>query len=207
MTRFLYLHGFASGPASRKASFFRDRFRQRSIDLQVPALDEGDFERLTLSAQLALIARLAAGDPVTLIGSSLGGYLAALYAARHPEVEKLVLLAPAFAFPSHWPAALGPAAMEQWRLTGKRAVFHYASGGLRDLDYSFVQDGARYEDFPDFRQPALICHGTADDVVPPTLSERFASSHSNASLHLLASGHELTDVLDPVWRLTEAFLF
>ena len=42
------------------------------------------------------------GEPVILMGSSLGGYLAALYAARHANVERLVLLAPAFNFPTRW---------------------------------------------------------------------------------------------------------
>ena len=28
----------------------------------------------------------------------MGGYLAALYASRHPEIDRMVLLAPAFGF-------------------------------------------------------------------------------------------------------------
>src|SRR5262245_8030594 len=98
MSRFVYLHGFASGPSSSKARFFRDRFAELGIGLEVPVLAEGAFERLTISGQLAVLEQTTGGDPVSLIGSSMGGYLAALYAARHPEVEKLVLLAPAFSF-------------------------------------------------------------------------------------------------------------
>src|SRR5690242_18341270 len=108
MTRILYLHGFASGPRSSKARYFHERLTKAGARVEVPDLAAGDFERLTITGQLGVIARLAAGEPVSLIGSSLGGYLAALYAARHPEVRRVVLLAPGFAFARRWPEWLGP---------------------------------------------------------------------------------------------------
>ena len=49
-----------------------------------------------------MIDREAAAKPAILMGSSLGGYLAALYACQHPEIERLILLAPAFQFPRRW---------------------------------------------------------------------------------------------------------
>ena len=50
---------------------------------------------------------LAKGEPLVLMGSSLGGYLAALYAERHPKaVDRLVLIAPAFGFLQRWEGAL-----------------------------------------------------------------------------------------------------
>lgn len=103
MSRVIYLHGFASGPSSKKARFFAERFAQLGIGLEIPDLAENDFEHLTISGQLRVIERLSRGESTTLIGSSMGGYVSALYAARHAEVEKLVLLAPAFAFLKRWP--------------------------------------------------------------------------------------------------------
>ena len=81
----LYLHGFASGPQSFKAQRFLHHLQRRGLALEVPALDEGDFEHLTLSRQLALVERLtrAAPRPHVLIGSSMGGYLALLHADYH----------------------------------------------------------------------------------------------------------------------------
>jgi hypothetical protein len=38
-------------------------------------------------------------------------------------------------------------------------------------------------------------------------SRRFCASHPNATLVELDSGHELTNVLPPMWALVEAFLF
>jgi pimeloyl-ACP methyl ester carboxylesterase len=119
----LYLHGFASGPASGKAQWFRRAFIERGVDLEIPDLVEGDFENLTISGQLAVIERVAQGEAISLIGSSMGGYLAALYALRHPEVKRLVLLAPAFHFPQRWPEELG-------RGTSSRLATHGTTGSL-----------------------------------------------------------------------------
>lgn len=68
----------------------------------------------------SLLDRLSA-RPVVLIGSSLGGCLAALYAAMKPErVERLVLLAPA----GLGEAALGPVFQTRLR-EGQDASFGY----------------------------------------------------------------------------------
>ena len=117
LMRFLYLHGFASGPHSRKALEFQRALAasQAFPSLEVPQLDEEDFGHLTISAQLEVIERTLRGDPACLVGSSLGGYLAALYASRHPEVDRLVLLAPAFGFSSRWNELTGPERMRAWR--------------------------------------------------------------------------------------------
>ena len=197
--RFLYLHGFASGPSSKKAAFFRDRIHT----VEVPDLAAGDFEHLTITGQLKVIEELAAGEPVALIGSSMGGYLAALYAARHPEVAKVVLMAPAFGFVKRWSES--PEG-ETWRKNGYLDVYHYGEKRNCKLSYGLVEDALQYEDFPDFRQPTLIFHGMHDSVVPPRLSSDFAASHPNARLHLLDSDHELLNVLDAIWQASGPFL-
>ena len=206
MTRILYLHGFASGPSSTKARYFRGLLERAGAQVEVPDLAAGDFENLTITGQLDVIARAAAGEPVSLMGSSMGGYLAALYAARHPEVQRLVLLAPGFAFGRRWPEYLGPETVDQWRRTGFLEVFHYAENRQRNLRYSLLEDAARYEDFPDFQQPALIFHGTHDDVVPARRSEEFAAAHANARLEILDSGHDLLNVTDYIAPRVVQFL-
>ena len=128
--------------------------------MDVPDLAAGDFEHLTISSQISVIEAIAAGEPVSLMGSSMGGYLAAIYAGRHPEVRRLVLLAPAFALSRRWPQWLGEERITEWRTTGSLEFFHYAQNRPLPLDYGLLEDGAAYEDYPDFRQPALIFHGT-----------------------------------------------
>lgn len=207
MSRIVYLHGFASGPSSKKAQFFRGRFAQLGIGLDIPDLADGNFERLTITGQLKAIESASRGEPVTLIGSSMGGYLATLFAARHLEVEKLVLMAPAFCFSTRWPQTVGPAAMEEWQRSGVLKVFHYGEGRTVELGYQLIEDGRQYEDYPQVRQPTLIFHGKNDTVVPAGLSVQFAGSHPQTQLHLMESDHELLDVLDDMWMGTEEFLF
>ncbi len=206
MNRIVYLHGFASSPHSRKARWFAERFAERGVEIAVPDLAAGDFEHLTISGQLRLIEELCQGRPVTLIGSSMGGYLAALYAARHPEVEKLVMLAPAFCFAKRSMMLVGPPRFMQWRISGTMQVFHYGEQREVPLSYGIVEDGQQYEDFPEFRQPALIFHGIQDVTVPYSLSKKFATNHDNVRLWLLDSGHELTDSMEMMWDTTVDFL-
>jgi len=202
--RVVYLHGFASSPLSGKAQFFRRKFAACGVPMEIPQLDEGRFEELTISGQLKVIERAVGDQPAILIGSSLGGYLAALYAARYPaQIERLVLLAPAFQFPRRWRERYSP---EEWKREGSISVFHYGDGRERRLGYQFAEDAAQYEDEPEFSQPALILHGVRDDVVPPAISSAYSARHPGVKLILLESGHELTDVLEPMWAQISSFL-
>jgi pimeloyl-ACP methyl ester carboxylesterase len=203
--RILYLHGFASGPGSKKAAFFRDRLHEQGLDLEVPDLARGDFERLTITGQLAAVEQAAGGETISLIGSSLGGYLAALYAARRP-VRHLVLLAPAFGFAHRWAESLGAKKIEEWKRTGALEIYHYGEYRPRQLGYQLLEDASRYEDYPRFSQPALIFHGKRDETVPARYSAEFASGRENVRLELLDSDHELLDALDEIWRQAGPFL-
>ena len=49
MTEFIYLHGFASGPNSNKATAFKKRFEELKVPICVPDLQENDFENLNRS--------------------------------------------------------------------------------------------------------------------------------------------------------------
>lgn len=204
--RILYLHGFASSPHSRKASFLAARLRQLGSEVEIPALDQNDFEHVTITRQLEFVKRYIEAGPAAVIGSSLGGYLAALLAARHANVSRIVLLAPAFDFHRLWVQELGPERLSAWRRSGVMDFYHYGSDRQLPLRYDLLEDAQSYEPFPDFWQPALLLHGERDPVVPVSLSERFVASHPNARLVRLPSGHELTDVLEDVWAHVEGFI-
>jgi len=206
MIRIVYLHGFASGPSSGKARYVGQYLRARGATVDIPDLAEGDFTHLTLTRQLAVIERAVRGEPVSLIGSSMGGYLAALYAARHPEITRLALMAPAFGFAHRWPERLGAECIAEWRRTGFMDVFHYSEGRNMPISSDLLEDGAQYEDFPAFTQEALIFHGAKDEVVPAAFSQEFADGHPNAHLEILDSGHELNDGLDYMSPRSSALL-
>ncbi|MCP5114233.1 MAG: prolyl oligopeptidase family serine peptidase, partial [bacterium] len=165
-----------------------------------------NFGALTITGQLEVIEQAAAGaSGVSVIGSSLGGYLAALYAARHPEVEWLLLLAPAFGFARRWRERLGEEGVEEWRRSGYMEVFHYASQRPQRLGYGFLEDAQGYEELPEFSQPALILHGLRDDVVPPEQSCQVARNRPNVELRMLESDHGLTDGIDEIWAAARGF--
>lgn len=204
--RFLYLHGFASSPASRKAQAFSRACALHSFSLEIPDLVPGDFSRITLSGQLRVIEDFLQGDPCCLIGSSMGGYLASLYAAAHPETERLVLLAPAFEFARRWCEIQGPASINQWRTSGWLEVFHYGTQSSQRVHYELFEDASRYPPQPDFHQPALILHGIHDTTVPIQYSRAFVATHANATLREFDSDHELLNVLDAITAEAMAWL-
>jgi hypothetical protein len=198
--RFVYVHGFASSPLSRKAEAFQKGLEARGVAVEIPTMDGGDFEHLTISGQLGILESAIRAEPVCLAGSSMGGFVASLYAAKHPEVEKVVLLAPAFGFAERWHRKLGP---EQ---PPDIEVFHYGEKRMRRVHYELIEEGLCYPGEPDFQQPALIFHGVHDETVPVQYSREFAAHHANAKLIELESDHELLDVLDRIVAEAVPFL-
>ena len=88
----VYIHG-SGGDKSQtyKARILREIF---------PAMLAPDFDGELPERMRQLSALLGSESGWTLVGSSLGGLMAALFAIRHPaRVKKLVLLAPALTLP------------------------------------------------------------------------------------------------------------
>ena len=205
--RYVYLHGFASGPASTKARVFRERMAAAGCEVIVPALDDGDFTTLTITRQLAVVHREVerGSGPVRLIGSSMGGYLAALFAASDPRVEALVLMAPAFDLRARWRARYGDAKLAEWQRLGALRTFHYAHGAERPIGYGLYEDMGRHDPRPRISVSALVFIGRHDDVVDPAAVESWAGANPSARLVWLDSGHELTDQIETIWSLSAAF--
>jgi uncharacterized protein len=206
-----YLHGFASSPQSTKVAYFAGRLRDHGIDLQCPDLNQPDFATLTLTRMLGQLGDELAGlgrDRAVLIGSSLGGTLAILAAARfEPQVDRLVLLAPAvmFAKPGHH--LLPPERIDEWRRRGTMPFFHYAHGTERDLNVEFYEDSLRHDAFnAEIRQPALVFQGTRDASVDYRTVEAFAKARPNVTLALLDDDHQLIASLPRIWNDVEPFL-
>lgn len=101
----IYLHGFNSAPASHKAQMLQADMARRGIAhaYRCPALPPRPLEAIALIEEE--IAR--AGDaPVTLVGSSLGGFYATYLAERHDL--RAVLLNPAVRPQTELEAYIGP---------------------------------------------------------------------------------------------------
>ena len=208
MVSFIYLHGFASSPQSRKAQVLGDRFAALNVPLHRPDLNADDFSHLTLSRQIAQIEALLppAPESTVLIGSSFGGLTAAWLGDRHPQIEKLVLLAPAFGFLDHWLPKLGEAALQHWRDTGYYSVYHYRDATQLPLHYGFITDNQRYDDTTLQRPvPTLILHGRHDEVIPFSASQAYAAARPWVTLIPLDSDHTLSNVDAEIWAAIQSF--
>jgi alpha-beta hydrolase superfamily lysophospholipase len=204
--KILYLHGFASGPQSKKGVEFDHYFTARGHEVQRLNLRVPSFEHLRLSAMIETV-RVAIDGPVVLIGSSLGGLTAARVAERDDRVRACVLLAPAFQLVARWKQQLGAADWDAWQQRGTREVDDYTTGGKSSVDFGFVEDVEQIDvGYPDVRVPTLVMHGLRDDVVPVDRARTFATGKANVRLVELDDGHELVASLPRLLAETEAFL-
>jgi uncharacterized protein len=207
----VYLHGFASSPRSCKAAWFTARAREAGVPLACPDLNSDDFESLTITRQLdhvdGAIDAMPDG-PIVLVGSSLGAFLAlftaerrqgSIRAARHP-IDALVFLAPALDLAPGFVRHFGPAAMGQWRTSGRLDVFHYGENRTRALGYGFFADAERYDAFAaSDTTPTLVYQGTRDETVDPSMVTRWASTRPHVTLHLVHDDHQLLASLESMW--------
>jgi pimeloyl-ACP methyl ester carboxylesterase len=212
--RFVWLHGFGASPASTKAAWARARMAERGVALEVPDLNEPSFSELTISRMLAQLDALWAARPapLALTGSSLGGYVAALFAEAHPErVAALALLAPAFCLAAEWGGRLGSEKLERWRADGFLEVDHYAFRRKERLAWNFLEDAALHAPFPLPRARTLIIQGTRDETVPPATARHLRSKMEKAGREVRLverdEGHELTADLPGLWRELEQHFF
>ena len=84
----LYLHGFASSAQSSKAAFFRSKLSAHGVEVHTPDFNLPDFSTLTVSRMLGQVQdaiQVLPPGPVTLIGSSLGGFVAVHAALGTPD--------------------------------------------------------------------------------------------------------------------------
>lgn len=211
MSRIFYLHGFASSAHSTKGRYLAERLGEHGTTLHAPDFDEPDFASLTMTRmldQLASDLREAEPEPVTLVGSSLGGALAILAAARFAaRVDRLVLLAPAVMFAKEGHHLLPPERVAEWRAQGALPFFHYAHGAERPLNVSFYEDSLQYDPFRAvFTQPALVFQGLRDTSVDPRTVELFARDRPNVTLALLDDDHQLIASLPRIWSDMQPFL-
>jgi len=202
--RVLYLHGFASSTASSKARFLSQRFQELGIEMRTPDLNLPDFSTLTVSRMLQqtddAIDQMP-DEPLVLIGSSLGGFVAIQAAAGRPErVHRLILLAPAVDFGATRMRQLGAVTLDDWKRSGRLNVFHHGFGRMMQVHYALFEDASHYSAQDAYLpQPVLVFQGRFDDAVEPASVEAWASSRPNVELHMLADDHQLANSLPTVW--------
>ena len=207
--RWLYLHGFASGPESSKGVALSRHFAARGIALERLDLRRPSFERLRFSAMIETV-RAAIGDErdrAIVLGSSLGGLLAARMAERDARVCALVLLAPAFRMAERWRARMGEPEWRRWEESGWLEVDDYATKRRARIDFGFVRElGELDSGWPDVRVPTLIVHGQKDEVVDIDLSREWSRGKPWVHLVEVEDGHELVASVPRISDEADAFL-
>lgn len=202
---YAYLHGFGSSAHSKKGVDLARRFAERGLSLELPDLNRPSFSALSHRAMLAEVDRVAAriagdGRPLRLIGSSLGGWVAARYAELHPErVERLVLLCPGFDLASRWPSIIGAEGVRRWAEEGAYP-FQDADGREVPVHFGFLEEARREPPFPEVPCPTLILHGRDDATVPIESSRQYVAARPSVSLIELDDDHSLVGSLDRIFR-------
>lgn len=222
---FIYLHGFASGPASTKARAFATWGSERGIDVQALDLRVPSFESLRFSAIVARVraaidASGGASARAALIGSSLGGLAACRAAESDPRVCALFLLAPAFRLAQSWRERLGEEGWSRWRTDGWLQVDDRATSSSSDprdalrVDFGFIEEleridgtrkGAEHYRWPDVRVPTFIVHGRQDDVVNIEVSRTFARTRRHVHLLEVDDGHDLAASIPTILAEADRF--
>lgn len=157
-------------------------------------------------------------EKATLVGNSLGGWVAAAYAHAHPDrVEKLVLVCSA----GYWPTGIRELSREElmqitvsspsaykatmkWMfhddsLVTDESVEQYYTAQLKRNDgytiNQFIESVLRHEDrldgmLPAIKTPTLVLWTREDEVTPLAIGQAFAKALPNAQTTILEScGH------------------
>ncbi|MBT3391992.1 MAG: alpha/beta fold hydrolase [Chloroflexi bacterium] len=118
----LFIHGLEGSSQGMKAAYLRDRFP----DVHTPDFTGSLDQRM---GKLLSILQSHPEDNWTLIGSSFGGLMAALYAKMHPQrLDKLILLAPALVWPDF-------ALQENLQVDVPTIIYHGTQDDVIPIDY------------------------------------------------------------------------
>lgn len=122
---------------------------------------------------------------IFLVGSSMGGWAAAWFAALHPQrVQACALIAPALRF-LEW-QRLTDVELQRWQQVGRWRIANEWIDLEVDYDLHAEADKYQFERLCErFATPCLIVHGLQDDTVPPAVSLAFIEQCGAPALQLL----------------------
>ncbi|HHW12492.1 MAG TPA: alpha/beta fold hydrolase [Firmicutes bacterium] len=187
----ILFHGFTGNKLEPHRIFLKLSRRLTASGLAVIRFDfsgsgesDGDFEEMTFSSEvfeaqeiLKFVSYLPTTDAerIGLVGLSMGGAVASIIAGNNPSTVKALVL---------WAAADIDTIMGIYRQQEKKGYFLRNEHGQIDigglwLNENFYADLGKwntYETLQAYQGPALILHGTGDEVVPPTTAEQYQAA-------------------------------
>lgn len=182
----LFITGFLSKRWGTKSKALAELCRQRHwgfccFDFRGNGDSEGTFADYTLFDWLDDARRvtrmLVNGPPVTLIGSSLGGWLAWVLGQEIPNIRQLLLLAPAFNMMGKRAEDISPDRRQAWMQQGWMPWDDDALHRNYPLSWKWVEESERLwaSRHERFRQiDTTIIHGFQDTVISPEGSWNFS---------------------------------
>ena len=196
-------HGMESNKESDKLVALSRRLAEKGIlalrfDFACAGESSGKFEEITYSDEvedLKAAFSFMLGHPVPkigVLGSSMGGTVALLFAAQEPRVANLVTIAAPFHPETITAKLLTREEVQNWRQSGF-VVYHG-----RRINVSLLDDLQKIrvsEAVKKISCPVLIIHGDADETVPvEEAHELYAMLHGAKKIRILkGADHRLSD--------------
>lgn len=200
---YLFVHGLGSVRRGLKSDSLLLHAAQRRrrflrIDQRGHGESSGRIGQVKVSTLVDDVRRVVQHmESCVVVGSSLGGLVAAFAAVAEPQrVRGLCLIAPAFGLLANLERRLDARGELQ---TSNGLSFPVLSEVLADAHALALAEPS----LPfDLVVPTLVVHGTNDDVIPPIFSERFFATirHAQKDLWIVDGGdHRLVDHAAETW--------
>jgi len=173
-----YIHGYLSDPNSTKATLLKEKLNVKPITYRTCPP-----EKLIVSECLKKINKEIKDDEeITLIGSSLGGFLAAKTATMNNNIENLILLNPAI------------------------IPMNFDITKIKDMPQSILEEMQDRVLFTKKNNAeVLIIIGTKDEIVPNSWPIQYAKNQ-NATIKFLDDDHRFSEKIDQVISIIKGFL-
>ena len=183
----LFITGFLSKRWGNKSKALAQWCRERGwgfccYDVRGFGDSEGQFTDYTLSDWIAdaraVLGMLKSGPKITIVGNSLGSWIAWLVAQEFPIVEELILIAPAFNMMGERAKTISKERLHDRHTAGWMPWDDDSLHNDWPLSWKWVEESEAYwaKTFNDLRPvKTAILHGHQDTVILPEGSKSFAN--------------------------------
>lgn len=185
--RILFVTGFLSTRWGNKSKTLAQWCRERGwgfccYDVRGFGDSEGQFTDYTLSDWIAdarvVLGMLQSEPKMTIVGNSLGSWIAWLVAQEFPIVEELILIAPAFNMMGERAKTISKERLHDWHTAGWMPWDDDPLHKDWPLSWKWVEESEAYwaKTFDIVRHvKTTILHGLQDAVISPDGSRRFTN--------------------------------
>ena len=181
----LFITGFLSNRWGNKSKALAQWCEEKGwgfccYDVRGFGESEGTFTDYTLSDWIAdarlVLDSLKNGPPITIVGNSLGGWIAWLMAQEFQDIERLILIAPGFNMMGVRARSISEERRQAWLTSGWMPWDDEPAHKNWPLSWKWVEESEAYwkTSFDRLRPVnTTILHGLQDTVILPSGSSEF----------------------------------